>query len=232
MEHRIGALRNHYIICGYGRVGKEVARQFEREGVPFVIVDDHPEPVRQCSECGHPAVQGDATNDDVLRAAGIGHAKGLVATLDNDAENTFVTLSARDLRPDLFIVSRVDAADAEAKLRKAGADRVLSPYSIGGRHLAGLALRPSVVDFLDDLLSAEDMDFWVEEILVSASSQLQGMTLGGLQVRHHTGANLLAVRKDSQLVTNPTDDTVLAAGDRLIAFGSREQLGKLAGMAT
>jgi voltage-gated potassium channel len=232
MQHRIDALRGHFIICGFGRVGNEVARQFSRQGVPFVVIDDGAEPAKLCAECGHPVVQGDATKDEVLRAANIDHARGLVATLDSDAENTYVALSARFLRPDIFIVARADAADAEAKLLKAGANRVLSPYSIGGRHMAGMALRPSVVDFLDDLMSAEDLDFWVEELSVGAHSTLDGATLGTIHVRKMTGANVLAIRKGKQVITNPSGDTVLEAGDLLIAFGSREQLAKLSVLAT
>jgi voltage-gated potassium channel len=228
MHKRVGELRNHFIICGFGRVGSEVARQFEREGVPFVVVDNGADPTRRCSECGHPVVQGDATDDDVLREAGIAHARGLVATLDNDAENTYVVLSARALRPDLFIVARSDSPGAEAKLQKAGANRVLSPYSIGGRHMAGMAVRPTVVDFLDDVMSSENLDFWVEEIAVSATSSLTGAALGSVQLRNRTGANVLAIRKTSRVITNPSDDTVVEDGDRLIAFGSRQQLAKLA----
>ena len=224
MHKRVAELRNHFIICGFGRVGSEVARQFGREGVPFVVVDNSTDPTRRCAECGHPVVQGDATDDDVLRDAGIAHARGLVATLDNDAENTYVVLSARALRADLFIVARSDSPGAEAKLQKAGANRVLSPYSIGGRHMAGMAVRPSVVDFLDDLMSSENLDFWVEEISVSATSSLKGATLGSVQLRNVTGANVLAIRKSTRVVTNPSDDTVVENGDRLIAFGSRQQL--------
>lgn len=231
MHKRVGGLRDHFIICGFGRVGSEVARQFDREGVPFVVVDNSVEPTRRCVECGHPVVQGDATDDEVLRDAGIAHARGLVATLDNDAENTYVVLSARALRPDLFIVARSDSPGAEAKLRKAGANRVLSPYSIGGRHMAGMAVRPSVVDFLDDLMSSENLDFWVEEIAVSTTSTLQGASLGKMQLRNVTGANVLAIRKDTHVVTNPSDDTVVEGGDRLIAFGSHQQLAKLAELA-
>ena len=141
MENKIATLRNHYVICGFGRVGSQIAEDFATAHVPFVVIDEKENTVQNCIQRGYLALQGDATGDEVLRKAGIEHAKGLLAATDSDADNIYITLSARHLNATLFIVARANHAETEAKLKMAGADRVLSPYAIGGHQMANLALQ-------------------------------------------------------------------------------------------
>ena len=152
MERRIDQLRDHFLMCGFGRVGRQVARDFHEADIPFVIIDVHQPSLDAAAEEGYLCVRGDAADDDTLRRAGIERARGLVTCVQSDADNIFVTLSARALRADLFIVARGNNDDAAPKLRRAGADRVVSPYSIGGRQMAMLAVRPAAVEFVDRVL--------------------------------------------------------------------------------
>src|SRR3712207_5487110 len=156
MEAAIGKLSGHYILCGYGRVGQQVAKEFALDGVPFVIIEQDPEKVAECVEEGKLVLLGEASDDDVLEEAGIRRARGLVAAVDSDADNVFVVLSAHKLNPKLHIVARTGSDESAAKLEIAGADRTLSPYAIGGRRLASLATQPVVVDFLDVATRAEE----------------------------------------------------------------------------
>jgi len=149
MTTRLAELRDHYILCGYGRMGTEVARSFQAGDVPFVVIERLPDTVAEMTEAGILAVLGDATSDDVLRTAGVQRAKGLVASTGNDSDNVFIALSARGPNPDLVIVSRADAAETESKLLRAGATRVVSPYTIGGRRLALSVTRPLISDFYE-----------------------------------------------------------------------------------
>src|SRR6266571_6655404 len=181
MENKIAALRNHYIICGYGRVGLQIAEEFAAARLPFVVIDEKESNVGNCIERGYLAQQGDATSDDVLREAGIQHAKCLLVATDNDATNISITLTARHLSSKLFIVARANHNETEAKLKLAGADRVLSPYTIGGHRMANLALQPTVVDFFDTLINAENPDLAVQEVILPAHSPLIGHTMAEAQ---------------------------------------------------
>lgn len=229
MKDRIARLKEHVILCGYGLVGREVARVFRSEGVPFVIIEQDPAALQAAAEHDYLVLAGDATRDDVLREAGIQRARALVAALGTDADNVYVTLSARGLRPDLFIVSRAAMAESEPKLTRAGADRTMSPYMVGGRRLAMLTLRPVVVDFVDTTLASPGGELVLENVKVSPGSPLCGKTIA--ESREYSGqTTILAVKKqDGSLLANPSPDTVLQVDDVLVVIGTRAQLGVLEG---
>jgi voltage-gated potassium channel len=231
MERRIEQLRDHFLLCGFGRVGRQVARDFEGTGVPFVIIDVNQRSLDAAAEEGYLCVRGDAADDETLRRAGIDRARGLVTCVNSDADNIFVTLSARALRSDLFIVARGNNDDAAPKLRRAGADRVVSPYSIGGRQMAMLATRPAAVEFVDRVLSRADVDLLLEDFTVRDGSSLVGKTVGEVRQGIAPGVLILAIRRRSQaqLVTQPPADAEVGAGDELVAFGTSAQLRALEG---
>ena len=229
MDARIVKLREHYILCGYGRVGRQVAEELAEEGVSFVVVERDATAAEECAEHGYLELLGDASEDEVLEAANVRRAKALIAALDSDAANVFITLSARKINPDLFIVARSDSDESAAKLEIAGADRTLSPYSVGGRRLASLATRPSVVDFLDVVSRGNrGIEFRLEEFSVDRNSPLAGRTVGELDVFGRTGARVLAVvGKDRRFTTNPSADDGISAEDVLIVLGTPGQIERL-----
>jgi len=233
MKEKIRKLKGHFILCGYGRVGQEVAHTFEIEKTPFVIVDLDQEAIIKATDNGYLCVQGNATDDDTLNEAGIHQAKGLVAALGSDANNLYITLSAKGIRSDLFVVARVctEESDAvESKLRRAGADRVISPHRIGGRRMAMAALRPLVIDFLDTALHRRGRgELLLENIQVGSDSPMVGMTIKEGQ-RHSGGTAILAVKKrGGTLLTDPSEEVLLEQGDELVIVGTRRQLRALEG---
>jgi voltage-gated potassium channel len=231
MKKKISEYSGHYVICGFGRVGEQVAREFERSGKEFIIVDANPESIEHCRERGYPFVQGDAAKDEVLKEARLSTAKGLVACVNSDADNVFVTLSARVLSPDLIIVSRGNTEESYNKLVKAGADKVVSPYAIGGREMATLMLKPMVSDYLDIVTGGGQLELRVEQIKLSCGSPVLGQSIVDLNVRQLTGSTILAIRKPGgEFDTNPSPDTVLEENDRLITAGTREEISMLEGM--
>lgn len=225
MTEQIGTLRGHLILCGYGRVGSTVARELTHAGARFVVVDINPESLAEATHDGHLVVEGDATNDDVLRAAGVDRARGLITTIDSDAHNVYVTLSARALNPALFVVARANQEGAEAKLLQAGASRVVSPYTRAGRQIAELAIRPRVADFIDSALSHGELAFSLEEIEVAQGGPLAGRTVGAL--RDDGIFALAVVRGERDYEPNPPTDRVLLAGENLIVSGTAETLRAL-----
>lgn len=225
MTTKLAVLRDHYILCGYGRMGAEVARSFQSGGLPFVLIERRQAAIAQANEEGILTVEGDATHDEVLRTAGVERAKGLVASTGNDSDNVFITLSARGLNPDLVIVSRSDAPETESKLKRAGATRVVSPYTIGGRRLAMSVTRPLVSDFYEALAISSDVDIHIEEVKVLPDSTIVGRTVGYVD---REGAHVLALgRVSGEVITNPPDETVIEAGDGLILLGRSDQLQPL-----
>ena len=223
-------LDHHFIICGFGLVGEQVAQELARLGLPFVVVDRRPEAVERCRQQDMLCVEGDPAEDAVLRQVGVERAQGLVAVLDTDADNLFVVLSARGLNADLTIVSQAVSQDATDKLYRAGADRVVSPYAMAGHRLAGMLVRPYVIAFLDATLRSADLELWLEEIRVAAGSALVGKTLAEADIRARSGANVLAIaRNEEQVDWSPT--LRIQAGDVLIVLGRREQLLALAQQA-
>jgi voltage-gated potassium channel len=229
MEAAIGKQSGHQILCGYGRVGRQVAREFALGGVPFVIIEQDPETAAECVEEGYLTVLGEASDDEMLEEAGIRRAKGLVAAVDSDADNVFVVLSARKMNPKLHIVARASSDESAAKLEMAGADRTLSPYAVGGRRLASLATQPLIVDFLDIVTRGEQgIEFRLEEFDVPEDSSIADHTIGELRIGERTGAMILATRnKEGTFDTTPSANHRLRVGDTLIVLGTREQVTRL-----
>ena len=229
MRTEIARLSGHYILCGYGRVGRQVAVEFSLENVPFVVIEQDPRTLEECLEEGYPALFGEASDDEVLRQAGIMRASGLVAAVDSDADNVFVVLSARKLNPKLHIVARASTEESAAKLEIAGADRTLSPYAVGGRRLASLATHPLVVDFLDVITRGEKgIEFRLEEFAVPDEPALANRTIGELSIGERTGAIVLAFRtREGKFDTTPSANDRLKAGDTLIVLGSPDQISRL-----
>jgi voltage-gated potassium channel len=225
MQERIAGLSGHYIVCGFGRVGATVARELDGSGQDVVVVDILPESIERARAAGFLVVAGDATTEDTLLAAGLQRAAGLVATIDEDVYNVYVVLSARTLNPTLFIVGRANLPAAEARLKRAGADRVVSPYTMAGHRIAELAVRPAVSDYIDAALSRAHLSFSIEEVRVSAGGPLDGMTVGQLLER---GIFTLAVvRGPGEWDAHPPAERPLQPGEELILSASRDTLRSL-----
>jgi voltage-gated potassium channel len=230
MQRLIEGLSDHVIVCGWGRVGRTITEELEDAGRPFVVVDNDPERLAVVGD--HPFLLGDATSDDVLRLAGVDRAVALVAALSTDAENLFVTLSGRALRPDLVIVARAREDSSVAKLTRAGADRVVNPQVIGGARMAAYLLQPHVTAFLDVVMRDRGIELRLEEVEVPARSPFLGQSLRRARVRDRTGALILALcNPDGSLLTHPDPDTELVAGQILIAIGTDDHLRALAAAA-
>lgn len=228
MRKVISNLSDHHIIAGLGRVGSVVARALNEEGARYVAIDTNEEALLDATGEGAAVIKGDATDESVLVAAGVERARSLITTLDSDADNLFVTLTARGLNPRLFIVARSSAESTEAKLRKAGADRVLTPTVIGGRRMATMVLHPVVSDYLDLVTRTDKVEFRLEEMALPAHSMLAGRSLADLGIRERTGAYVLAVHTSAGGInTNPSADTVLHANDRIVVLGTPAQLEAL-----
>ena len=224
----IEKLRNHYIVCGYGRVGQQIGDEFRAVGVEYVVVDFHEEALAAARERNDYYIEGDGTDEEDLAAAGLRQARGLVASSDSDADNVYITLSARAVRPDLFVVARASNAAAAKKLEIAGAERVVQPYASAGRVMANLMLKPQVTAFVDVVTSAAGADLRFEELEVPPDWSQAGKTIGELRIRGRTGAVIVAVRKrDGHFETTPDPDLPLEAGDVMIAAGTEEELSAL-----
>jgi len=227
-EKAIHRMRDHYIICGYGRVGRRVAEEFRAAGVPYVVLDFSEQAKAAAAEHGDLLIEGRGTEDEDLLRAGLDHARGLVASADSDADNLYITLSARSVRPDLVIVARASDEDAEKKLRLAGADRVVLPYASAGRTIANLVLKPQVSAFLDVVMTATGPDLQLAEIEIDPTCPQAGRTIRDLRVRHETGAIIVALRKpDGTFDTTPEPDVTIEAGDVLIGVGSPDEIRRL-----
>jgi len=227
-ERTIERLRDHFIICGYGRVGRRVADEFRAAGVAYVVLDFSAEAIANAKEHGDLLVEGNATDDRDLERAGLEHARGLVVSSDSDADNLYVTLSARAAVPGLYIVARAADEDAEKKLMLAGADRVVLPYATAGRVMANLVLRPQVTEFLDAVTTATGPDLHLAQIEVPATCIPAGHTIRETRIRHETGAIVVALRrKDGTFDTTPEPEAVIEAGDVLVGVGTTEELRRL-----
>jgi voltage-gated potassium channel len=222
------SVRDHFIICGYGRIGSIVAHQFLRQNVPLVVIERDPDRMQAAIEDGALAVEADASREDVLKRVGIDRARGLIAAVGTDAENVYAVLTARGLRPDLFIVGRAETDDATLKLKRAGANRVISPYQIGAVQMAQTALRPAVVDFVALATSAENLELAIEEIAIAAGSALAGRSLVEANLRQRFGVIVVGIqRQDSRMEFNPVPEAALRSGDKLVVLGSPDSLKKL-----
>ncbi|MGA8570976.1 MAG: potassium channel family protein [Desulfobaccales bacterium] len=228
---QIHKLKNHYIICGFGRIGEIIARLLRDRDVPVVIVENKPENLSRLEESGYYFVPGDATREEVLLEAGIDRARGLVAVVSSDADNVYIVLSARSLNPALDIVARADGTEAKQKLLRAGANRVESPYEMGGRKMASAILRPTVTTFME-LAFTEELEWSMEEIRVGAGSSLVGVALKDSGLRQKLDLILVAIKRmDGEMLFNPTLETHILAGDTLIALGMRHNLQALEELA-
>jgi voltage-gated potassium channel len=228
IKRMIDNLKDHYIICGYGRVGRGAAEELRHAGVPFVVVDISPERVERAILAGLLAVAADSTHDDTLRHVGIERARGLVAALATDADNLFVLLSAKGLNPRIYVSTRAAEEGAEAKMRRAGADAVFAPYTITGHRLAQSLLRPHVVQFLDFTTNDIDKDIALEQVRVADSSEMVSKTLKEMQIGRELGVIVLAIRHfDGQMVFNPPADMAVRGGDFLIVMGRQQNLRTL-----
>ncbi len=227
----IQKLDQHFIICGYGRVGRNAASELQRSGVPFVIVDLKPERVEKAMLAGFLAVAADATRDETLHAVSIDRARGLIAALATEADNLFVILSAKNLNRQLYVATRAGEEEAEAKLQRAGADAVFAPYTIAGYRLAQAVLRPHVFQFFDVATRSMGLDVDVEQVRVVETSEFASRSLEQTQIRRDLGVIVLAIRKaDGHMLFNPPAETVLSSGDHLIVMGEPKNLRSLESM--
>lgn len=240
MRKDIESMVGHYILCGYGRVGQHIADDLEDAGTNFVVVEKDPTSADRAEAAGYAVIKADATNDEALKEAGIEKARGLVSALSSDAENLYITLTARELCPHLFIVSRCDSDESASKLRRAGADRAISPHSIGGRRMAAMLLKPMVWDYLDLVtrgqyieFNIENLEWRIDDVEIQPNSSLDGKSIEEAKIYAISGALVLAVKKRSMSInTKPSKDIRLDPGDYIIAIGTVEQLAKLEEIAT
>ena len=221
-------LRDHFILCGSGRIGSTVAAALRREGVPFVVVERDPARLQTVLARGDLAVEADASHEDVLRQVGIDRARGLIAAVGTDAENVYTVLTARVLRPDLFIVARAEGEDATLKLMRAGANRVVSPYEIGAVQMAQTALRPAVVDFVSLATTSENLELAMEQIAIGPSADYANKSLVQANLRQRYGIIVVGIgRTDGRMEFNPAPDAVMHVGDQLVVLGRTEALKEL-----
>jgi len=227
-KRMIDKLQNHFIVCGFGRVGRGAAAELQHSGVPFVVVDVRPERAEAAIAAGMLAVAADSTRDDTLREVGVERARGLVAALSTDADNLFVLLSAKGLNPRIYVSARAAEEGAEEKMKRAGADAVFAPYSITGHRLAQSLLRPHVVQFLDFTTKDIGMDVSIEQVRVAESSGAVSRTIKELDLSRALGVIVMAIRKsDGGMLFNPPADTPVRGGDYLIVMGQQENLRAL-----
>jgi voltage-gated potassium channel len=227
-QRMIDKLRDHYIVCGFGRVGRGAADELRHAGVPFVVVDIRPERAEQAIHDGMLAVAADSTRDEILLQLGVEHARGLVAALSSDADNLFVLLSAKGLNPQLHVSARAAEEGAEEKMRRAGAETVIAPYSITGHRLAQSLLRPHVVQFLELTTKDFGMDVTIEQVKVSPGSEMVSRTIHEMQLGRNLGVIVMAIRNsDGGMQFNPPADTAVKAGDYLIVMGQQHNLRAL-----
>jgi len=222
------ALDKHYIVCGFGRTGRQVAAEFMAEGsISFVVIDSDPEMIAEAEQAGYLAVQGDAALDQTLVFAGIERAVCIVAALPSDAENLYTVLSAKTLNTEIRAIARASTEEAMQKLRRGGADEVISPYITGGKRMAAVALRPQVMDFVDGIIAGENRSFYIEEYRIDDSSYV-GSSLKKASLRSQTGVLVLAIRRaDGHVIAGPDGNTEILQGDVLISMGTPEQLRAL-----
>ncbi len=233
MDSKLKRLRNHHIVCGFGRMGRQICSVLAESKSDFVVVERSDAGLEELRNLNYVHVEGDATSDDALRAAGVERADGLIAVVSSDPENVFTCLTAKSLNPDIKIVARALDDSTEAKLRKAGAERVIKPYEMVGRRMAQLVLRPSIVEFIESIGQSSGQDISMEEIKVQEGSTLAGVTLADSPLRRKLNIIVIALRSaDGSFVYNPPSATVIKAGDSLMAVGAVGALGGLTDMCS
>ncbi len=228
VSKKVEHFSNHYIVCGYGRMGRFICNELAEAKVDFVVIENDSEKIDRLINQGFMFVNGDATSDEILVSAGIKKARGLVAVLSSDAENVFATLSSKVLNPDIYIVARAVEEETESKLVKAGASRVVKPYEIGGTRMAELLLRPGVIEFIDSIAREKNVDLNIEEVVVHPNSKLVNKTLTELPIRKEMNIIIVSIyKKSGKFIYNPLSSAKIEAGDKLIAIGESSSLQKL-----
>jgi voltage-gated potassium channel len=225
MEKKLKDLKDHYIVCGYGRVGAQVCKEFRSRKAPLVVIEKNPERIEELHQQGVLVVEGDCTDDLILESAGIKRAKAIISTIASESENVFVSLSARQINPDIFITARAESSSAEKKLIRAGADRVVLPHEIGGLRMALVTLRPDIVDFMRVVGGDEKTGFTIDKIEVFPGSRIADTLLKDSPIRCELGILVVGIRKKGkEMVFNPPPETTIQAGDILIVIGENKKL--------
>jgi voltage-gated potassium channel len=228
MEKAIDKMKNHYIVCGCGRIGYLICRELAAEKVDFVVVDNNPEVIQKIGEDGFVYFRGDAIHDKCLIGAGIKRARGIVCVLPTDAQNLYVILTAKELNPDIWILSRSEEEESEHRLLRAGANRVMSPYTLGGTRMAMAILRPAMLDFIEITTRRQSLELRMDELEICEGSPLIGKSLEESEIRQRYGLIIVAVKKESgKMIFNPVASYVIQSGDKLIALGEEDNVSKL-----
>jgi voltage-gated potassium channel len=229
LEKKIAELKNHYIICGFGRIGSTIAKELAAENIPFIVIEQAPERIEQIDASHYFYLNMDATADTTLLRAGLHNAKGLVTAVSSDADNVFIALSAKGLRPDIFILARASDTKNEDKLLRAGASRVVCPYQMGGRRMAEILRRPTVVDFIDNTMVNSELDLKMEEAVIGPSSPFIGKTVVTSNIRQNFGVIIVAIKKvTNEMIYNPMPSEILDAGDVIVVIGKKDGLRRMA----
>ncbi|MBN1299001.1 MAG: potassium channel protein [Actinobacteria bacterium] len=234
VKRMISKLKNHYIICGLGRVGNEIANELSQDKEEFIVIDEAEKPIELCKQNNWPYIQGNASDDKILADAGLNRAKALFAALDTEPENVYVTLSAKAINPDIFIVARAKTYETIKKLERAGANRVVSPQIIGGKRMVALAKQSTIIEFLDTMLSPDNIEITLAEIIVSPGCKIDGLTIKDANAKYQFGALIVSVIEAGQkvLINKANANTLIKGGHTLIAVGTVKQIEKLSGLAT
>ena len=229
MQKKVAKLSGHYIVCGFGRIGKVICDSLKQDSRIFVVIEKDEHEVQRIAEFGFLVLQGDAANDEILLDAGVAQAKGLIAVVSSDAENVYIVLSARGLNPELFILARSSGIEgAETKLLRAGANKVISPYFIGGCRMAQLIVRPTVIDFVDLTVHGGELGLRLEELAVSGGSQYVDQALLESDIRKEFDLIVVAIKRDhGEMIFNPSPQTKILAGDTLVVLGEYENIKAL-----
>ncbi len=228
MQKGLKELKDHYIVCGFGRVGRRIAQELCARKVPFVVIDRDPQRIEQAEQDCFLFIQGDSTVDQALIDAGVERARGLITAVADEADSVFIVLSARQLNPQLFITARAESEESKKKLMRAGADKVISPYKIGAIRMALTTLRPNLVDFMEVVSFDRETGLAIEEIQIKPNSQLNQCTLGSCPIRKDFGVMVVGIKKvGKDVFFNPSSETKIEAGDILIVIGEKERLEKL-----
>jgi voltage-gated potassium channel len=228
MEKKIGSLTEHYLLCGFGRIGEVIARELASKPVPFVIIEHKEERIGRAEEAGYLVFQGDAAEEKVLVVCGVAKAKGLFAALPTDADNVFITLTAKELNPSLFVVARAENEGSAGRLRRAGADKVISPYSMGGHRMAQAVLRPAVVEIIELATHHQSLELQLEEVMVAPRSPYDGVTLRDSGLSDPSEVMVVAIKRPSgKMIFHPSPEEKVEAGDRLVVLGEPPRLREL-----
>jgi voltage-gated potassium channel len=233
MAWSLANMRDHHIICGLGRMGRLVCKEFAARGLPFVVIERDPQRLESFAIPHGVPMHGDSTSDEILKTAGVERARSLIAVVASDADNLYITMSARLLNDRLFIVARAEDERSEQKLLRAGANRVVAPYLLGGSVVAQAVLKPNVVDFLELATRTEHLELQIEEVRIAAGSDLRDTTLEKSRLRPDLGVIIVAIKKtNGRMIFNPPPTTVLEVGDTLIVLGDRQHLDELDKLAS